>query len=36
MPVYFFMPCLPYDPDPAKMFSEERVFVALAAACGFL
>lgn len=36
LPIYFFLPCLPFDQDLAKMFAEERLLIALAAVSGFL
>ena len=36
LPVYFFLPMLPWDHDLAKMFMEERLLLAFAAICGFL
>lgn len=36
LPVYFFLPLLPWDHDLAQMFMEERLLLALAAICGFL
>lgn len=36
LPVYLFLPCLPFDKDLAVMFGDERVLIALAAASGFM
>lgn len=36
LPVYLFLPCLPFDKDLADMFADERILLALAAASGFM
>ncbi|WP_404711547.1 hypothetical protein [Sphingomonas sp. MMS24-J13] len=36
LPVYLFLPCMPFDNDLAAMFQEERFLIALAAASGFM
>lgn len=36
LPVYLFLPCMPFDKDLAAMFEDERFLVALAAASGFM
>lgn len=34
LPVYVFLPLMPWDNDLARMFMEERLLLALAALCG--
>lgn len=36
LPVYLFLPCMPFDHDLAAMFEDERFLIALAAASGFM
>lgn len=36
LPVYMFLPLLPWDHDLAPMFEDERLLLAFAAICGFM